>query len=868
MEGRRLLVDSFWMYVDHIPRFGLSAKYGISYCLLLLLLTRDLWQILYKAATRSFHSTRILRHLFTVHTYLAEFYLASKALDSYLRIVTKGKARVEKSGKREIGLDDDITAIQTAAAGIRMLCLYGRREDAERAQESAVVLEMWLLRLREVPSLNINENDNGLQQAKMKIQNIAVKHARCQGLATGYCALGISQAHWANLTYETSLRASLQAKAVSNLQTASEQGLANENNIEFLYPLASALSKTRDIDSAIEVLKKGLSNGTADYPDGNSKNDVKVEPDAFPDTQKRRLMLKSWHLLALLLSAKQNFSSAATSCEAALELYGFYSKSPGHSPNRDLCQSIEFCDKRTIIEIKMTQLALTEVIEGAEAAVSACEELLSLYASLFNYSENPVSESSVSAPDSSPASRHGTIKSFRGSFLSRSKGSRIKSSGSGPPQDLGLGSSVPHEIPKAMARTPTISVTAEDNSTTHNKSHHSHHLFHHESKKLHKRSDKNSESSNRRSRASSLNIAPASNGLPRPSTGLPLRQIQNDVSPPIMSNEISRTDNLNCEPDEVGVAISHDEPTSSRPSTARQSLPPLSPLMQFITPPQSPFIQSLPNMQTVPSQNPNPRSPPSSYIPYPHPPIPLFSPADQNRQSLTLLVKIWLGIASLYRHASMPADAQGALSEVRTHISTIKAAVAAIHSSAEAFATPGWGGVKSVSELWADLLTEQGQLHEMLGNQTEAESDYEKALEHFPDHPGAIVGLSTLLLDFYEHPFSPSPSSPSQQAALHPPPLLASRPPASTPTPTPDAEPDLDPSSTTLIPRLCARDRAYGLLSSMTKSGAGWDRAEAWFALARAYELSGQTAKARDALWWVVELEDSRPVREWPRVGD
>lgn len=63
------------------------------------------------------------------------------------------------------------------------------------------------------------------------------------------------------------------------------------------------------------------------------------------------------------------------------------------------------------------------------------------------------------------------------------------------------------------------------------------------------------------------------------------------------------------------------------------------------------------------------------------------------------------------------------------------------------------------------------------------------------------------------------------------------------------------------LDRLAARDRAYGLLSNLTKLGSGWNYSEAWFALARAYELGGQDAKAREVLWWCVELEEGRAVR-------
>jgi hypothetical protein len=66
-----------------------------------------------------------------------------------------------------------------------------------------------------------------------------------------------------------------------------------------------------------------------------------------------------------------------------------------------------------------------------------------------------------------------------------------------------------------------------------------------------------------------------------------------------------------------------------------------------------------------------------------------------------------------------------------------------------------------------------------------------------------------------------------------------------------------------MLDRLAARDRAYGLLSGLTKLGTGWNYSEAWFALARVYEESGQVDKARDVLWWCVELEENRAVRDW-----
>jgi hypothetical protein len=72
--------------------------------------------------------------------------------------------------------------------------------------------------------------------------------------------------------------------------------------------------------------------------------------------------------------------------------------------------------------------------------------------------------------------------------------------------------------------------------------------------------------------------------------------------------------------------------------------------------------------------------------------------------------------------------------------------------------------------------------------------------------------------------------------------------------------------SAPLLDRVAARDRAYGLLSTLTKLGTGWNHSEAWFALARSYELGGQLEKSRECLWWCVELEEARAVRDWSEV--
>lgn len=172
-----------------------------------------------------------------------------------------------------------------------------------------------------------------------------------------------------------------------------------------------------------------------------------------------------------------------------------------------------------------------------------------------------------------------------------------------------------------------------------------------------------------------------------------------------------------------------------------------------------------------------------------------------------------------------------------------------------------------------------------------ARDKFETALTHAPNHPAAIVGLSNILLDIYTEDLLPPPSippldgtRPSYTRNPRPPNTksthgltLPTRPiglGSGTPKPNPSSPIDLDQLPTPykaqnlpLVDRLAARDRAYGLLSGLTKLGSAWNASEAWFALARAHEESGQPDKAKEVLWWCVELEEGTGVRDWRCLG-
>ncbi len=143
-------------------------------------------------------------------------------------------------------------------------------------------------------------------------------------------------------------------------------------------------------------------------------------------------------------------------------------------------------------------------------------------------------------------------------------------------------------------------------------------------------------------------------------------------------------------------------------------------------------------------------------------------------------------------------------------------------------------------------------------------------MAYCPDHPDGIVGLSKLLMDVYVEKMPVEESEPPLPNSIPIPPR-----PSLVPLPnrqtkaneTPKVQAVKEDPTTNELNRLAARDRAYLLLSTLTKLGTGWANAEAWLTLARAHELSGQVGKAKQALWWVVELEENMPIRPWSVVG-
>ncbi|KAI8626928.1 hypothetical protein F5Y19DRAFT_466190 [Xylariaceae sp. FL1651] len=857
-------------------------------------LSRGILDILYRAATKTFHSTAILRYLFTVHLAVAEFDLAFHALDSYMEIVKKGKARVDKTGRPEPSLDDDATVLETISQAITSLCKYGFRDAAEKARGLGVELEEMLQKL---PPPLPNTGDN-IPTVDEENGNDAVLHPRVPSrvYALSWQAIGLSYAQWSRVTFDESSRTELQTKAIRSLQRSLSPETGNPTDVRTLFTLGLLLAEQRELTAAIEIVKAALM----------SNKKISEQKLGSGPYWRERSLIPLWHLLALLLSARQDFVMAARACEGAFEqfndpevLFGsqiiqgsFRSEHLNEAEARNektssygLVDEMDDLEKEGIIEVKMTQLALLELLEGPEVAVNASHELLVLYTRLFGpvQTQAPTTTSKpiLEAPKSSAA----TLRSIRGSIF----GHKSDKSSSQPRRGSLLASEKSTTIPErpqtaqttveTSTAAPTIQITKENGEVNDTqRSARPTSVRGRRSESTRRNSLKKREGSAQQRRVHS------SGGVPRDPSVVdgevyftPLQNGTADVQPESFGWS-SRNNSISPQSFSKGRGLLRFDSSISSNKGSMTGSEPL-------------VVDSL--------SSPNP--------------LPMINfPEDQiQRQRRTLLVKVWLMIASFYRRSKMYSDARGAISEAKKLVDGLEIEIAKDTSGTVTSQNPGWGGKICLEELWGDVQAELGVLAVDEGAPYNARAHFEEALMHYPDHPSAIVGLSNILLDIYSELLLPSPaipsiareltaselSNPSNKAGKPSPPKLgAMHPLPVTPlglggdtdqefvgaAPSRGAvprhkSPELQATdelpapykaySLPLVDRLTARDRAYGLLSGLTKLGKGWNYSDAWFALARAHEESGQPDKAKEALWWCIELEEGMGIRNWHCVG-
>ncbi|PKY05449.1 hypothetical protein P168DRAFT_325808 [Aspergillus campestris IBT 28561] len=798
---------------------------------------RAVLDILYRAATKTYHSHLILRRLFQVHASLADFDLALKALDAYIEIVTDAKERAAK-GAQFGATESDGTFVRTLSEAIVMLGCFGAKPQAEKARELVDLIKTVLAR-----HVGEGDDDSGADRQLVAAgsRSPASPAVAPRDLATAYRGIGIGLANWAYWTPVNEKRDDIRAEAIDYLERSLDPALGDDANYSSLYTLAILLAEDRDLDGAVDYVKSALT-----APGGPSP------PQAH--FVRERDLVPMWHLLALLLSAKHDFDIAERSCEAAFEQFPNAVTSLTHGDRRAtkspsspdpsnaaglthaLIRRLRGREKERILETRMTQLAFVELVEGPEAAVNHSEQLLGLFAALFDDLDLSSEERKEPADHlTPPKSSAGSTRTFRGSIFGRSsKVPRIPEPVPGIPPDSPHVSARAAESPATTDAPPAIHVSDGARHPT-------------------------PEGSAAVSRSNSQRVRKRSSG----------RRLGADP--------------VNGDGESVGVhANGTRSPPGSQPPNARHPLPPI---------PHNISHDQLPPPAGHASQPPthDVRVPTSYSFDSPAQVVTKLPRVQSQKHALGLLVKTWLLIAGLYRRASLFDDAAEASEEAAKHVARVEALVAAEDSSARGFRQRGWAVGRSADELRADLYTERGLLSTAQGRAHEAMGHFEDALLLDSDHPKATICLSTLLLDIWDRklplelvepeidldpslqarvPAAPTPEQTSKRLSRGPNFSLGAhldkRQSQALVAPVLPA-PHEDEAK--LLNRISARERAHALLSALTKRGSSWDNSEAWFVLSRAYEAEGQTEKLKEVLWWCIELEDRRPIRHWSHLG-
>ncbi|RPA82805.1 hypothetical protein BJ508DRAFT_413967 [Ascobolus immersus RN42] len=790
---------------------------------------KDVVEVLYRSSTKTYHSPRILRHLFLTLSSTGNFHDAALAIDTYMEIVLKARSRIAK-GSHELDMDDYSTIITAVSEAIKILVRYVG--DGKKALELSDHIEDWLAEWRLVVQDELEDEETETVTEP-------------ETLAVAWRAVGIANACWARQTVETADRTECQEKAIS----AFRKGISYDpQDVDALYDLAIVLAETRDIEAAIDTVKQAL---------GSLEQPITLDSDGPPvemNEVHREYLRKSipiLHLLALLLSSSQEFDTAERMCEAAFDLFGGEmailqtDKSTMNFDNfRDhrwnLVNGLSLGEKERLLELKMTQIALVEAQEDADSAVNMADELLTMYRSLFgNLAANEIT-AQVKLEEPAPVVRPSTKRSMfagrrskRDSLSSVAPGSSandLSQASTLKPDGASRGVSQQASREAINAPNPTIAVTDPNGANQEDKSAAT------KSRRsrvgsltgsIRRKKSVGSVKSVKRAIGGSLSEVPSTPPPPIPRTGPPAAE----KSPGMDSGSTTPAHPHRQKLKDLVHHHHHDKREGSGTSNAdarpvNSSEPGLA-----ITTEGDGITHSFPQ-----DEMPHPvrglgahhdetkrsiKRPPSL-------PEPSLTEEDVKKRVSGILLRVWLLIAGLYRRAHQLEEATNAIKEA-------------------------WTLVGADEEREADVWVEEGLLFIARSLPTQATNAFDTAIALQPDHTYAIVGLCNILLNIYVPPTATSTANPAAETStgITNAQNIGSR--------TIVTEPELT--------ALAKRDRAYGLLNTLTKLKNGWDCSEAWFALATAYEKGSQFDKARECLWWCVRLEDTRPVRGWSRVG-
>lgn len=611
---------------------------------------------------------------------MAEFDLALKALDAYLELFTRGNAREEKSHEPDFSLDSRDKVLWILSEAISILCRFGQRKDAEKAKLLAAKLLSWTEQWTATPQ--IEETPTNLANGHVDALNQPISPTV---VAMAYHAIGIAEAHWARLTYEAATRTQHQSKAQEYFKLALHRKFRSSKNLDYIYSLAILTAEMRDIPGAIKIVKQALAD--SDQTKGS-------DPEGY--SQERRL-IRFWHLLTLLLSARSDLLNAAKASNAAFEqfqdpgiLFGTQEFRSEHlneaseklrDMNPALIDQMNAFEKAGVLQVKMTQVALLEALEGPTSAIEASLDLLAIYARLFGESRI-MDAPQTSATTKAPKSRVGSL---RASIYKRVRSRK----GDNPSLSIGVpqASITQPETSTDTALAPSIHVTdtssvAEGRGRTPNGS-----LSrkHHSLRTL--KGAKNADdhvTQRSRSRGKIQKRASFRQSLEmesfRPTS--PTTTYDDNLLENSSGYESAGKDNLR------NSMYSTKAPSTAGSTMTRSTATGLGP--------HGGRPQSRASMDTIISQDGTVQIRQGN-------PSPSFPSITIRRHKLSVLVDLWLFVAGMYIRSELFEDAVDAVNEAAYLVSSFELELSRIDASSKAYSDPTWGGGKSVDELWGDI---------------------------------------------------------------------------------------------------------------------------------------------------------------------
>ncbi len=631
-------------------------------------ISRTVLETLYKAATKTYHSTIILRSLFSAHLSVSEFDLAFKALDSYLEIVKKGKARVDKTGIAEPSLDDDGTVLETMAQAVMALCLYGHHKSAEKARQLGAELEDWLSKLPQART-----TESGTPLAADADNAVDPNHYVSPSIiALAWQAIGLSHAHWSRSTYEAASRTEIQGKAIRCLRKSLASEFGRAKDTRSIFALSLLLAERKELSAAVELTRSALM----------AKRDQGDADELYygPYWHERSL-IPLWHLLGLLLSARQEYAMAAKACEGATSqfkdsaaLFGkadsFKSdhlnsadvKSISPEAHSGLVDEMDDFEKQNLLEVKMTQLALIELQDGPNAAVNASYELLSLFTRLFgNVSATPDLHPASSSVSDAPK----TARSVRGSiFGSQKDRTRPPTRQASMATMSDKGTAVPIRPGSVQTAAPSIQVTDEARSP---------------------RSRRNSQQSESGRR----------NSLKKRNRSESRGRAANDGNAALQSPTVLDGDAFFTPTTEINQPDMLSSPSGKRPPPSMANFS------------RDKTVSSLNSYLSKGTEFSDLNLDVTHSTPHLLPLVQL--PKDKERcQRTAILINVWLTIAGFYRRAHMLDESRAAVTEAQKLVQGLESE-AARDPFASGATRPAWAEKESIEELWGSVYSEVGK---------------------------------------------------------------------------------------------------------------------------------------------------------------